>query len=259
MSAARRCSVKASAPAAGLFLALVLILAATLGAQTPPAKPAGPPPPPLLKVFLDWPGADVEALRADVPFADFVTSLAAAEIQVTVTPRPPAPQPSFAIEIRGQGAFQGQDNTLAYTPGPEEKPEDVRKGIAGMIEIGLLRYASKTALGKDLTVRFLDQAKPTSVNDPWRFWVFSLSGNAFLAGETQYRNSMYYASLSANRTTPAFKFRSSVFGNWSDYWFDLGDGTAYTAATHGYGGSALAVKSLGEHWSAGGFVEGQSS
>jgi len=248
-------SVKAAALAVLVALALVL----PGSAQSPAPKPGGPPPPPLLRVFLDWPGADIEAIRAEILFVTFVPSLDAAQVRVAVAPLGPPPEGRLGIEFTGLGEFQGQDNVLTYAPGPEEKPEEVRKGIAGMIGIGLLRYAAKTPAAKDLSVRFLDQAKPTSVNDKWNFWVFSLSGNAFLSGETQYRSGSYYASVSANRTTPAFKIRTQAYGNWSDYWFDLGDGTAYESATHGYGGSALVVKSLGEHWSAGGYIEAESS
>jgi hypothetical protein len=255
MNALQTPPLKAAALAALLIFALVLPAAP----QAQPPKPAGAPPPPRLRIFLDWPGADLEAARSELPFAELVSSLDAADVQVSVRPKPPAPPESFEIAFSGLKVFQGQDHALSYAGAPEEKPDDTRKGIVGMVKLGLLRYAAKTPLAKDLTVRFLDQAKPTSVNDPWNFWVFSLSGNAFLMGETQYRNSSYFASLSASRTTPAFKFRSSVYGNWSDYWFDLGDGTAYTSATHGYGGSSLAVKSLGEHWSAGGYVEAESS
>jgi hypothetical protein len=245
--------------AAALLAVISLGLATLAAAQVPPPKPAGPPGPPLLRVFLDWPGTDIEAVKVEVPFVAFVPSLDAAQVRVAVSPTGPHPEGRFRIEFFGLGEFQGQDNILTYAPGPEEKPEEARKGIAGMIGIGLLRYAAKTPAAKDLSVRFLDQAKPTSVNDKWNFWVFSLSGNSFLSGETQYRSGSYYATVSASRTTPAVKVRTSVYGNWSDYWFDLGDGTSYQSKTHGYGGSALAVKSLGEHWSAGGYVEAESS
>jgi hypothetical protein len=244
---------------AALLAGISLGLAALGTAQVPTPKPAGPPPPPLLRVFLDWPGTDIEAVRAEIPFVAFVPSLDAGQVRVALSPTGPPPEGRLRIEFTGLGEFQGQDNTLTYAPGPDEKPEEVRKGIAGMIGIGLLRYAAKTPAAKDLSVRFLDQAKPTSVNDEWNFWVFSLSGNAFLSGETQYRNGSYYASISANRTTPALKVRTQAYGNWSDYWFDLGDGTSYKSKTQGYGGSALVVKSLGEHWSAGGYVEAESS
>ena len=155
--------------AAVLAAAMALAPALPAPAQAPAPKPAGPPPTPLLRVFLDWPGADIEAVRSDVPFAELVTSLDAADVHVTVTPRPPAPQEAYAIEIRGLKRFQGEDNALSYVAAAGEKPEDVRKGIAGIIELGLLRYAAKTPLAKDLSVRFLDQAKPTAVNDPWNF------------------------------------------------------------------------------------------
>ncbi len=243
--------------AAALLAAAALLVPAVPGAaQVPP--PAGPPPQALLRVFLDWPGADIEALRAEIAFVELVASLEAAQVQVTVGPAAP-PATGFAIAFTGLKEHLGLDNRLGYAPAPDEKPEDVRKGIAAQIRIGLLRYAAKTPLAKDLSVRFLDQAKPTSVDDKWNNWVFSLGGNAFLSGETQYRSGSYYASVSANRTTPEIKVRTSVYGNWSDYWFDLGDGSVYESATHGYGGSALVVKSLGEHWSIGGHIEAESS
>jgi hypothetical protein len=127
-----------------------------------------------------------------------------------------------------------------------------------MIKIGLLRYAAKTPAAKDLSVRFLDQAKPTSVIDKWDFWVFSLSANAFLIGETQYKDGMYYGSFSANRVTPELKIRTSVYGNLEKMWFDLGD-EIYESSSHGYGFSGLVVKSLSEHWSAGAFLSVQFS
>lgn len=243
--------------AVALLAAIALFLALPGAAQVPPPKPAGPPP--LPKVFMDWPGADIEALRAEIPFVTFVPSLDEAQVRVAVAPLGPPPEGRLRIELTGLGEFQGLDNTLTYAPGRDEKPDEVRKGVAGLVGIGLLRYAAKTPVAKDLSVKFLDQTKPTSVNDIWNSWVFSLSGNAFLSGETQYRSGSYYASVSANRTTPAFKIRTQAYGNWRNYWFDLGDGTAYTSKTSGYGSSALIVKSLGEHWSAGGYVEAESS
>jgi hypothetical protein len=247
--------IKASALAFVLAFGLILPAAG----QAPPPPPPGAPPPPLPKVFLDWPGADIEGLKAEIPFAEFVPSLEAAEVRVTVLPQPPPPEGAFAIEFQGLKRFQGQDNKLSYIPAPGEKPEDVRKGVIAQIKIGLLRYAAKTPAAKDLTVRFLDQTKPTSVNDKWNFWVFSLSGSAFLSGETQYKSGSYYGSFSANRTTPQIKIRTSVYGNLSKARYDFGEGNIYESQTHGYGASALVVKSLGEHWSVGGYLEGESS
>jgi len=243
--------------AAVLTAAFALIPAVPGTAQVPPPQP-GTRPSDLPRVFLDWPGADVEALRNEITFVEFVPALDAAQVRVAVSPLA-QPAAGFDIAFTGLKEYQGLDNKLGYTPAPDEKPEDTRKGVAAQIRIGLLRYAAKTPLAKDLSVRFLDQTKPTSVADKWNFWVFSLSGNAFLMGETQYKSGSYYASVSANRTTPELKVRTSIYGNWSDSWFDFGDGNVIESSTDGYGSSALVVKSLGEHWSVGGYVEAESS
>jgi hypothetical protein len=244
-----------------LPLLAVLALAAAVPAlaQVPPPGPAGPPPPAKPRVFVDGPGLDIGFLAAEIPFAEFVPELAAAQVRVTVIPAGPPGRGGFSLEFIGLREFQGDDNTLHYDPPAGAPPEEARKGLAGTIKLGLLRYAAKTPAAKDLSIKFLDQAKPTSVDDKWDFWVFSLSGNAFLMGETQYRSGSYYASVSASRVTPALKVRTQVYGNWSDNWFDLGGGDVYESSRHGYGGSALIVKSLGEHWSAGGYIEASSS
>jgi len=247
--------LKAAALAAVLAFGPVLSAAG----QAPPPPPAGAPPPPLPKVFLDWPGADIEAVKAEIPFVELVPSLEAAEVRVTVVPEGPPPGGALAIGFSGLRRFQGEDNRLRYVPAPGEKPEDVRKGVVAQIKLGLLRYAAKTPAAKDLAVRFLDQTKPTSVDDKWNFWVFSLGGSAFLSGETQYKSGSYYGSFSASRTTPQIKVRTSVHGDFSRSSFDFGEGNVYESRRHGYGSSALVVKSLGEHWSAGGFVEAESS
>jgi hypothetical protein len=239
--------------AALAVIALAAVLAGSASAQTPTAPPSRP------KVFVDGPGLDIGFLQSEIPFVDFVSDLAAAQVHVVVSPGGPPDSGPLAVAFTGLKEFQGDDNTLSCELPPGAAPEEVRKELAGTIKLGLLRYAAKTPVAKDLSVKFLDQAKPTSVNDRWNFWVFSLSGNAFLMGETQYRSGSYYASVSGNRVTPDLKVRTQVYGNWSDYWFDLGGGDIYESATHGYGTSALVVKSLGEHWSAGGYLEAQSS
>jgi hypothetical protein len=245
--------------AAALAAVLAFALASPAAGQAPPGPPAGPPPTDRPKVFLDWPGADIGAIGGEIPFVAFVPSLDEAQVRVSVAPQGTPPEGRIPIEFRGLAGFEGQDNRLVYTPVADEKPEDVHKGVVGLLKIGLLRYAAKTPLAEDLSVEFLDQAKPTSVVDKWRFWVFSLSANAFLMGETQYQSGSYYGSISANRTTPELKVRTSVSGEWSRSKFDLGDGEVYESRSHGYAASALVAKSLGEHWSVGGFLSAQSS
>ena len=242
---------------AALLLALAGLAVLPALAQAPPPGPGAPPPRP--RAFVDWPGGDLGALQTEVPFIEFVADLEAADVEVAVRPQASPDGERFSVAFTGLKRFQGDDNAIAFVPAPGARPEDVRSGLVGTIKLGLLRYAAKTPVARDLSVRFLDQAKPTAVDDPWNSWIFSLSGNAFLMGETQYRSGSYFASVSANRVRPELKIQTSVYYNQNDTWFDFGDGTFYDSSTHGFGASALVVKSLGEHWSAGGYAEAESS
>ena len=242
---------------AALLVALVALAVLPSGAQPPPAKPAGPPQT-LPKVFLDWPGADIGFFRVEIPFVEFVTGLEEAQVRVLVTPQGPPGSETFAIEFSGLKGFQGDNNTLTHTPTPGDKPEDVRKGLAGLLKLGLMRYVAKTPAAKFVSVNFQDLVKPTAVVDKWNFWVFNLSANSFLMGETQYRDAMYYGSFSASRVTPELKVQTSVYGNIQKMRFDFGD-DIYESSSNGYGFSGLVVKSLSQHWSAGAFLSLQSS
>lgn len=242
---------------AALLVALVVLAVLPAGAQAPPAKPAGPPQT-LTKVFLDWPGADIGFFRAEIPFVEFVPGLGEAQVKVLVTPQGTPGNETFIVGFSGLKEFQGDDNTLIHTPAPGDKPEDVRQGLAGLIKIGLMRYVAKTPTAKFVSVNFQDLVKPTSVVDKWDFWVFNLSTDSFIMGETQYRDAMYYGSFSANRVTPELKVQTSVYGNLQKMRFDIDD-DIYRSSSNGYGFSGLVVKSLSQHWSAGAFLSIQSS
>lgn len=242
----------------GLCLLTVLALAPLIRAEAqtpPPPLPGGPE---LLKVFLDWPGADPGPVRDEIRFAELVTALDEADVLVRVARATKDGGEVLTISLTGRGRFLGDDNTLTYEPQPGEATEAQARGVASLIKLGLARYVAKTPAAKHVSVKLLDQVAPTAVVDRWDFWVFSLSANAFLMGESQYQNSMFYGSVSANRVTPELKVRASVYGNFSKTRFEFPD-TTYKSSTHGYGFSGLVVKSLGGHWSAGAFLNLESS
>ncbi|MCK7491976.1 MAG: hypothetical protein MZW92_10200 [Comamonadaceae bacterium] len=179
-------------------------------AQARPAGPAGPPPP-LPKVFVDWPGSGHRASsgRRSPSSNSSPSSRRPRSASWSRPPGPPGQRRSRPRVHRPRGVPGRRQHPPPTRRRRGARPRTSAKAWPGRIKLGLLRYAAKTPVAKDLSVKFLDQAKPTSVDDKWDFWVFSLSGNAFLMGETQYRNGSYYASVSANRVTPELKVRTS--------------------------------------------------
>jgi hypothetical protein len=257
-------AVNLSVPKVALLVFLALGLAVTglawarpgLGQVPPP--PGGAPPGPSLKVFLDWPGADLAYFGGEIPFAEFVSSLDAAQVHVRVSLSPPEGSGALTLDFAGLKEFAGDDNTLRYRPKPGEKPEESRSEVARLIKIGLIRYVAKTPAAKLVSVEFMDQVKPTSVIDKWDFWVFNLGSDMFMDGETQYSDTMFSGNLSANRVTPELKIRTSVYGNLYRQRFDI-EGESIKSSSQSYGFEGLVVKSLGEHWSVGGYLSAASS
>jgi len=240
---------------------LALVAAIALGSgipvsgQTPPAAgdaKTGPP-----RVFLDAPGCDVAALTKDVPFVAFVPALAEADVHVTVA-APAAAGGEYVLSFAGRDVYQGDNNVLRYAPAPDAPPDAVTKGLGRTLRLGLVRYAAKTRVAKRLSVAFEDKVKPTAVADPWHFWVFSLSADGFVNGEQSYGTGNYSGSFSATQVTPDFKLRASLSSSISRQKFIFEDETI-DSRSETFGFSGLAVKSLGEHWSAGATLGAQSS
>lgn len=186
-----------------------------------PAPPGGPLAGPSLKVFLDWPGADIIYFRSEIPFAEFVSSLDAAQVHVRVSPSLREGSGTLTLVFAGLKEFAGDDNTLTYEVKPHEKPEEVRNAVVLLVKIGLMRYVAKTPAARFVSVDFMDQVKPTSVVDKWDFWVFNLGSDLFLMGESQFSDTMFSGNLSANRVTPELKIRSSFYGNFDRQRFDI--------------------------------------
>ena len=245
--------------AAVLTVSLGISLAGPLSAQAPPPpQTGGGKPEDTPKVFLEAPGFDLARLEKDIGFVTFVTSLEASQVQVTVELRTAEGGEQYVLTFTGRNGFQGDDNVLFYKPEPGATPDQVADALARTLKMGLVRYAAKTSVSKQMSVDFEQKVKPTSVVDPWDFWVFSLSGNGFINGQESMTMGSYYGSFSASRVTPEFKFRASGSASYGKDVFKF-EGEEITSTSESYYGNALAVKSLGEHWSAGAYVSGQSS
>jgi len=151
---------------------------------------------------------------------------------------------------------------LHYNANTTDTEDAVRRGITRALKHGLVRYIALTPSAQRLEVSFAapteskkaDAAKPAK--DPWNFWVFSAGFNSYFSGEESQNFGNFNTNISANRTTDAFKIRVGVYGsqNHSSFTYDPGNGTGdttVTSNTKNYSLDILAVRSQGQHWSAG--------
>jgi len=223
-------------------------------AQTNASAASLPEPP---RVFLKS-SLDLPDLAKEIGFVRFVAEEREAQVLAVITSQPSGSSEEFTLVLTGAKEFTGLNNVLKCQAGPGFAPEAVRKDLIQALKTGLVRYALKTPAAGRISLAFQDQVKPTAVADPWNFWVFSLGLNGFLNGEKAYQSQMWFGNFSAARVTPDWKIRMSVGMNYQKNTFTVED-YDYTSTMNSRNFSGLLVRSLGEHWSIGGFLTVESS
>lgn len=242
--------------AASAVTLFVFVLATTAAepvrAQDPPLAPSAEQ----LRAFLDCPRCDTDYLRTEIGFVDYVRDRTDADVHILVTTQQTgAGGTEYTFQFVGQRRFEGVNEDLRYASGPTDSEDTVREGVARVIRAGLVRYAARTPLLDRMELSFGAPAEgaaaATPARDRWNRWVFraSLSGNT--QGEASYESLSWSASLSANRTTAEWKNVLSLSTRSSTSDYEVDDRTI-TNRQSDRTGSVLSVKSLSEHWSAGG-------
>jgi hypothetical protein len=211
------------------------------------------------KLFIDCDSCDMEYIRTEITFVNYVRDRKDAQIHLLITTQSTGSGGTeYTLTFSGQEQFSGNDNVLRYVANKNDTADEIRGGLVRMLKLGLIPYAAKTPIADRILVSFQDNEAPTSVKDKWNHWVLSISGNGFLRGEKASRSYSIDGSFSANRITPAFKFRTSYAGSRSTDRFFLDEG-AFISISKSHNFNMLAVKSINNHWSIGSGLTANSS
>jgi hypothetical protein len=221
----------------------------------------------LLRVFLDCSGTfcHEDYLREEVELAAYVRDRADADVHVLVTQAQTAAGGSeYTLAFIGQGSFQSTTRTLRVVTEPNESDDRVRRQLASALTLGLLSYLAPDSVPRELQVSAA--LAPTTAttapdDDPWKRWIFSTDGNMFIESEESTFDRNWGLSFGADRITPEWKLTFGIDFNESHSRFNLDEeGEEELSVTRKERSvNWLVVKSLGEHWSAGGEGTVQSS
>ena len=211
-----------------------------------------------LRVFLDCPNTfcDFDYYRTEITFVNWVRERQDAQVHLLITSQNTGGGEEFTLAFIGLERFGGAADTLQYVAHSTDTQDGVRKGVAGIIRLGLVRFAAKTPVGPRIEISYRAPARAAAqVKDQWNYWVFSAGVSSNYSAEKTQNFFFVSTSLSANRTTEAWKILLSVNGNYNEsnfhYQQDSVTTVTYRNLQRGYGGSASVVRSLGPHWSAG--------
>jgi hypothetical protein len=204
-----------------------------------------------IKVFLDCRTCDMNYIREEIPYINYVRDVTEAQVFILVTNMSAGSGGSqYTYTFQGQHAFKGMNDTLTFTSSPDQTRPVIRDKTTNMMKMGLMRYVARTPLANEIAIGHSRQLRSEEVVDRWNNWVVELSTNPRYNGEATYSNLNFRNSIDVSRVTEAlkFEFRVNQNLNYQRYTTDDFD-TTYRKKSEYI--SALLVKSLNEHWSAG--------
>lgn len=250
--------------------AVGLVAAERVGAQEGGAPEA------TIKVFFDCNTSgchDFDYFRREVPYVNWMRDRTDADVHVLVTGQSTGSGGrQYTLAFLGLKRFDGLNQTLVTNTTGIATEDERRGAVAEKLELGLVPYLAQTAAADQLRVTYGSpsaqggppgpggaqpagpggaQPPATSVEaDRWNYWVFSLNGNAYINGQSSYKTSSYYTSLSGSRTTEAWKINVSLDYNLSTDRYELDEDTV-SETQRGWDVTSSAVKSLGGQWAVG--------
>ena len=243
-----------------LFLVLTLGVASEIAVAQESAAPAADTTQnSALRAFLDCDemGCDREFLTTEMTWVNWMRERLDADFHLLVTAeRTGSGGRLYTVVAIGQRGFAGKTDTLTFTSNPNDASDLIRRQLLRVVGQLLLPHAARGTLGSRLSVSFAAPAagapRAAAASDKWNFWTFSVQGNGFLNGESRQSFSNTWTSLNANRTTEQWKIRSSASYSYNQSKFEIDSTTTFTNIQRNYGMSAMAVKSMDDHWSVGG-------
>lgn len=211
------------------------------------------------KVYMDCDFCDLNFLRQEVNFINYVRDPKLADIHVLVTRQfTGGGGKEHAILFIGQNDFAGMNDTLMYLTGPDDTEDEIGSAGAQTLKIGLMYYIGKTPLGKYIKITYDRAVVPLVVKDKWDNWVFEIDLGTWFSGEESYSDISLWSSINASRITEKWKIELDVNANYREEKFKFG-GETITSVKRSQAFDFVAVKSLGEHFSTGLFGRVNSS
>ncbi len=209
-----------------------------------------------IRVFLDCSRCDVDYIRREMPFVNYVRDWKEAQVHILVTRQSTGSGGiEYKINLIGQEEFLGMDEEVIYVSTPDATSDMVRIGYTRMMALGLMKYVAKTPLASFMNFKFDGEAagivENKMVTDSWDNWVFDIRSSGELEEQESYSGLSMENDLEAEKVTPEWKvnFGGSYDGSRRKYRYDDGE---YISTKTSYSVRHLLVKSLNDHWSLGG-------
>lgn len=197
--------------------------------------------------------------KKEIPFINYVRDIKVADAYIITTEENTGSGGYVStFFIVGQGKYKGMADTLKCSFSPDETLDNRRAKQVKTLKLGLMRYVAKTPLALFMSINFNAPLAETVSSDKWNSWVYSASFQAYSSGQKTYNYGYLYGTLSANRITEKSKFESSISVDLQTNKNVYVD-TVYRSTIREEYLYLRYVRSINDHWSAGGSTNIQTS
>ncbi|HBE43289.1 MAG TPA: hypothetical protein DDW27_19235 [Bacteroidales bacterium] len=197
-------------------------------------------------------------IKKEIPYINYVRDRKVADVYIIWTTESTGSGGLIStFFIVGQGKYSGMTDTVKCNISPDETVDVRRAKEVKSLKMGLMRYVQKTPLAQFVNINFSQTLNETVSSDKWNSWVYSTNMWAYISGQATYKINYLSGMISANRITEKSKFESRASLDvetdkiiYKETDFD----TTYISTYKQKAASVSYVKSINEHWSAGGSV-----
>jgi hypothetical protein len=209
-------------------------------------------------VFLDCGRCDDAHIRREITFVNYVREPDLAQVHVLVTDQATGSGGRmFTLSFLGRREFAGLDHTLQYNSHQSNTAAQERDGFTHMLSLGLVPYVARTPVAHQVRLTVAESLAPQlpSMADPWRNWTMEVyAGGNFNMESTQRAWNARYGFY-ANRVTEEWKIRLRPYFNNNARLIRRTDRDDVRISHRRHGFDSFVIRSLGEHWGAGFFVD----
>ena len=204
-----------------------------------------------VKLFLDCRFCDMNHIRREIPYVNYVRDVKEAEVYLRVNSESTGSGGrQYSLIFDGQKKFEGLNDTLFFATRPDDTREHRRQGRIKMMKMGLMRYVSRTPIHKEVSINHSGKIEEEEVIDKWNNWIFELETRPRFESEESDKEISFENSIVINKVTPGWKIEFELDHelNRNKYIYDdeehIKDRTEIEFDN-------LIVKSIGRHWSIG--------
>lgn len=208
-----------------------------------------------VKLFIDCEYCDMNHIRREIPYVNYVRDVNEAQLYLReFRQNTGSGGREYSYFFTGQKEFAGLNDTLVYVSRPDDTRDQVRQGRTDMIKMGLMRYVARTPIYKEVEIRHIGETHEEMVVDRWNNWVFELETRPRFEGEESRKEFSFWNSFNVNKVTPDWKIEFDLDHRLTRTKYVYDDSTYIKDKTF-IRFDNLIVKSISEHWSAGGRTE----